>query len=263
MRGGSIKEIMYDNLTPLDESINQSIKIAENLSTLSRDLDKSMLHYAMKRITRKGLKEIEVKEDSIAKLLMDKGVIDLNGSTINCLVNYKNLSIGCERLTQLMYHIIKKNEKTSKILIESPYININVTDKEGISAYGYAKTLKMENIVMMLENKFNIYNREGKYIKDFFGITSKEKVIAFSAGMVFAGLGFIFKKSDSGQMLYEFMEGHVIKFIKNVFNKNEKHNNKTNNNNIINNNNNEANDNNDINNNNNEINDNVINNPEL
>lgn len=191
-----------------------------------KEKEKTMLHYAIKRITKQGKKEIEEEEDSIAKILMEKGVIDLNPSTINCVIKYKNNNIGCENLTQLMYYIINKDEEKIEKLINTPSININVTDSEGINAYGYAKTLKLENVIKMIENKFDVTNKDEKNIKDFFGITSKKKAMTFSAGVVFAGLGLIFKKSATGEMLYNIVEKKFVNSMEKVFNNDKNEDNK-------------------------------------
>jgi len=48
--------------------------------------ENSLLHYAMKRMTKDEQKEKNAKKDSIAMVLMRKGLINLNPSTMNELI---------------------------------------------------------------------------------------------------------------------------------------------------------------------------------
>jgi len=174
--------------------------------------DKSLLHYAMKRRAKNEYGE-EVREaenkDSLAITFIEKGVIDLSRSTINCIVR-NDRTFNHENITQLMYHIMEEDKEKAEQLIKSPWINLNIVDDEGITAYGYALHKHFTDLMMLMENvEPNVLRRE-KNIKDFFGLTDKKTAAIAAAGLVAAGLGIIAKQTSAGGMAFDLIENVVI-----------------------------------------------------
>jgi len=202
---------LYIALKYADSKIVQEL-IENNCNIHEMVNGKSMLHYALKRTVRSkdNVNENESDtKDSIAIKLLEKGVVDLAPSTINKKFRYDR-TFGHENITQLMYYIMEEDKEKAEQLIKSEWIDLNVTDDEGITAYGYAHHKHFADLMGMMEAiNPNIIKSE-KNIKDFFGLTDKKTAVIATTGVIAAGLGILAKQTNAGSMAYDIIENMVI-----------------------------------------------------
>ncbi|KAL6631668.1 ankyrin [Neocallimastix sp. 'constans'] len=206
---------LYIALKYADSKIVQEL-IENNCNIHEMVNGKSMLHYALKRTVRSkdNVNENESDtKDSIAIKLLEKGVVDLAPSTINKKFRYDR-TFGHENITQLMYYIMEEDKEKAEQLIKSEWIDLNVTDDEGITAYGYAHHKHFADLMGMMEAiNPNIIKSE-KNIKDFFGLTDKKTAVIATTGVIAAGLGILAKQTNAGSMAYDIIENMVIENTK-------------------------------------------------
>ena len=183
-KGANINLKNKFNMSPLYLAMRDKDKeIVENLIKNNANIKeevrgKSMLHFAIKRITKDNKREIYEK-NSIAMQLIEKGVVDLTASTMNELVRYDR-TFKSEGRTQLMYHIINGNEEAVEKLIYSKDINLLVEDTEKVSAYGYAMCKGYEKLAKKMEEREININKTPKYDRNILGIIGTEKIMDVS-----------------------------------------------------------------------------------
>jgi len=52
-----------------------------------------------------------------------------------------------------MYNIVVENKENTKKLIESKWIDFNVEDSDGLTAYGYARHRSYNDLMKIIEEK--------------------------------------------------------------------------------------------------------------
>ncbi len=187
--GADLNLVNKNGETPLYHAVQSgSFKIVKRIIDENKvDLNvrvngNSMLHYAMKRVTKLGIFERKT-DSSAASLLLEKGAIDDNIETLNKRITiYDNKTRSIRRVTQLMYAIYNEDLKTAKKLLQG------ISDKAGTdekkkkmldkldgekinTALSYAKYKKLNHIVQLLRSKGASDAVEAN-IKDFMGICS-------------------------------------------------------------------------------------------
>ena len=121
----------------------------------------TLLHFAMLRKDSSGIFE-RTKEKSIAKILLEKGIENLNATTRNLRINMGH-EVG--EITQLMY-IIDKNINTSlaiTLIDKLTKEELNVADSSNkFTALSYAKRREIDEVEKALRTKgaFNVQEKE-------------------------------------------------------------------------------------------------------